>query len=186
MRNSIFILAILLMISIISPAWAYSPQAGDFLVACRQTEAPFPPEGWSDEELRMAALEVLDAVESGSGDTWAISFCLQALGYAGCEEDIDRILAYEDELPRSVMRALRYVTHPKSIQCFLRWIDAEDTPERELALMGLQSMEYGEVKMADASIASLKTRLLEARGLETKGRLIVMIDEILQRISINE
>jgi hypothetical protein len=182
MRILQLIFVLLWLLATICPLWAYSPLAEGFLIACRETEAPFPPEGWSDEDLRAAALEVLDAWDEDSEDSWAISFCLQTIGYAGYEEDIDRILAYEEDLPRSVARALRYVTHPKSIECFLRWLDAEDTPERELALMGLNSMNYEELSDAEILLNTLRTRLLEAREVEPKDRLVTLIDEILHKI----
>lgn len=182
MRKIVFILITLCLLASATPAWAYSTLAEDFLIECRQTEAPFPPEGWSDDNLRSVALEVLEAWDPDSEDSWTIGFCLQALGCVGCEEDIDTILAYEQDLPRTVMRALRYVTHPKSIECFLRWIDAQDIPERELALMGLQNMNYDELAVADTSFAALTEKLLEAREAEPKDRLVAMIDEILNQL----
>lgn len=166
------------------PAYAYSTLAENFLRECRTTDAAFPPENWSVDDLRIAALEVLDDIELNGGDTWPVYFCLITLGYVQYPDDIERILAYEDDRPRTVLRALCGYPDPTAINTLLAWA-ATDTSERELAYIGLKEINYDLLDEPDEWREIVVNELNRIREFEEIPRLIEMLDETIINIQNN-
>ena len=142
----ISILSILTVASIIMPSFALSDRAEDFLKACRMYDVPFPPENWSKDDLRAAAIEVLDEVEAGRMSYWPKSFCLITLGYVKNPDDLPRILSYEDDMPSTVLRSLKGFSHPDAINFLIKYLDHERDSRRELAVMSLAVMDFNKLE----------------------------------------
>jgi len=132
----------LITLALAPSTFALSRLADDFLKACTALDSPWPPEKWSKDDLRSAALEVLDATENGSLDVWPRSFCLKALGYAQNPDDLPRILAYEERMNYTVLQSLKGFSHPDAIECLLKYLNNEKAPKRELAVKGLAAMDF--------------------------------------------
>ena len=169
------------MILQVKPAAAYSRIAEDFLRECRKLDAKFPPEGWTKEDLRAAANEILDYYETGNGKSWPVSFCLIALGYTASPEDIDRILIYEEKMPQTVLLSLDSVSNPKAIECLLRHATPEHG-ERELAYRGLGKINFELLDEPDKWHAKIKERLTSSLKKEKAAWLSKMIIKSLDKI----
>jgi hypothetical protein len=124
------------------PGFAMSSLARDYLRACCAYDSPFPPRGWDRDDLRSAALEVLDEVESGNYDEWPIDFCLKTLGYTQYPEDLPRILAYKDEWLDTVLRSLKGFPHPKAIDFLVVYLNDKEAVIRELAVSSLGDIDF--------------------------------------------
>jgi len=146
MRYRVLLIALLLILLPAGRATAYSDLAEDFLLACRRLDTQFPPADWSADDLRFAALEVLDAYESDGLNDWAVYFCLVTLGYTRCAEDMPRILAYEDTMTEAVVRSLSGWPNPDAVECLLRQVESEDASYRELAVGSLAEMDFEEME----------------------------------------
>ena len=120
---------------------SYSPLAEEFLLLSNQPDLSFPPEGWSDDNIRAAALEVLDIFETGLGEDWHVYYCLIALGRVKNPVDLDRILVYEETMPQTVIRAIHGFPDERAVECLLRWAK-KDIPVREVAFHGLAAIDY--------------------------------------------
>ena len=144
--NLLTILATLIILSLAIPASAMSLKAENFLRACRTLDAPFPPKNWSDRDIRAASLEILDEIEAGRFAPWASEFCVTALGVLGNPDDLPRILAYEDGMTCTVLRALKGFSHPDAIECLFRQIDSDTDTTRELAVKSLAAMNFNKMK----------------------------------------
>lgn len=160
----ILIFCTLIILSMLIPAGAISSRAENFLQACRTLDVPFPPKNWSNQDIRSAALEVLDAIESGKMSLWPRTFCVIALGYVSNPDDLPRILAYEDEMPDTVLQSLKGFSHPDAINYLLRHLTSDTDSTRELAVIGLAAMNFDKMdepmvwytKVSDALKAAQK------------------------------
>ena len=164
------------------PASALSENAERFLLSCRALDAPFPPENWDRWDLRDAALEVLDAIEAGSYKPWPTDFCIKALGHTRFPEDLERILAYEEKMTYSVLRALKGFPHEKAVNTMFKYLNDEKSPKRESAVVGLADIDFR--KMKDG--AEWKTKILDklrtARDKEKVDWLIKDMDEAIAKV----
>ncbi|MFH1677150.1 MAG: hypothetical protein ABIC40_09010 [bacterium] len=180
---TLFLLAIVLMLPV-KAAIAYSDLADDFLLIC-STDAPFPPENWSKGDLRAAALEVLDGIETGGNDRWPLYYCLITLGYGQNPDDVQRILAYEEDMPSTVLRSLRGFPDPDAIECMLKWA-ASDRYQRELAFRGLGEIDFDLLEDGDEWRDKVISELLIVRKAESNSRVIESIDEAITQIQTEE
>lgn len=166
----------------VMPANAMSEKAEKFLLACRALDAPFPPRNWDRYDLRDASLEVLDAIESGSYDRWPLDFCVKALGAAQFPEDIDRILAYEDDMTYSVLRALKGFPHEKAVNTLIKYLGDEKAPKRESAAVGLAALDFRKLENG----ADLKNKVLSAlknaRQKEKENWLVADYNEAIAKV----
>ncbi|MBU1024102.1 hypothetical protein KKB99_07455 [bacterium] len=159
------------------PSFALSDNAERFLRSCRALDSEFPPTNWDKYDLRDAAIEVLNEIENGQYERWAIDFCLKTLGYTQFPEDAERILKYEDEMIYSVLRSLRGFPTEDAINCHLRWIDNKIGPKRELAIQGLAEIDFNKLKDGEKWHGIILTELSKARSREKENWLIKEIDE---------
>ncbi|MBU1023082.1 hypothetical protein KKB99_02240 [bacterium] len=164
------------------PSFALSDNAERFLRSCRALDSAFPPENWDRYDLRDAAIEVLDEIESGSYEKWPLDFCLKTLGHTQFPEDVDRILKYEDEMIYSVLRSLKGFPSGKAIECHIRWIDNKVGPKRELAIQGLADIDFRKLKEAKKWHSRVLSELNNARQRETEDWLIVEINDALAAV----
>jgi hypothetical protein len=180
-----FLLGSLIAILILSagPAQAYSDLANRFILACRQYDTVFPPENWSNEDIRSAALEVLDGFESDGTNSWAVTFCLQALGHTRNQDDISRILVYEDRMTGSVLRALAGFPSPDAIECMIRNLDADRTSFRELAVTGLSSIDFNELDDSCGWVGKVLDALNQRRNIEPEPELVRLIEDAITGIN---
>jgi len=130
------------------PSSAMSSRAEDFIKACTALDSPWPPRGWERDDLRSAALEVLDAAESGNYDKWPVDFCLKALGSTQYPEDLPRILAYKDEMLDTVLFSLKGFPDQKAIEFLIKYLSDKEATIRELAVYSLGDIDFK--KMADS------------------------------------
>lgn len=165
-----------------NPAIALSDLANDFLIQCRQLDIAFPPDDWSDEDLRDAALEVLDNFEANDEYGWAVFSCLTALGHARNPDDIPRMLAYEDSMTDALLRALRGFPAPDAIDCMLRWIDTEKPGLRELSIKAIAEIDFDELDDPDYWLDMVIDELLAARENESVEVFVELIDEIVTEL----
>jgi len=182
--RKIITLALLILILPAMPAYALSELADDFLLECRQLDRPFPPEDWSDEDIRLASHEVLDYYEDTGEEEWAVYFCIVALGHTRVEGDVSRILDYEDTWTEAVIEALRGFPSPDAIECLLRQSVAERATFREQAYKGLGEIDFDELEEPDEWRETVIEGLLEARELEEYEPLIELIDETIESIEL--
>ena len=164
------------------PSYAMSDNAERFLRACRALDSDFPPPTWDKYDLRDAAIEVLNEIEDGNYDRWAIDFCLKTLGYTQFPEDVDRILKYENEMIYSVLRSLKGFPTESAIKCHLRWIDNKIGPKRELAIQGLAEIDFNEIKSGEKWHGIVMTELNDARSREKENWLIKEIDQATAKV----
>jgi MoxR-like ATPase len=164
------------------PSFAMSSLAEDFLRACRATDSEFPPPKWNKSDVRAAALEVLDAVDAGKyKDNWPLDFCIRALGYTEYNQDIDRILSYEQKMTYPVLIALRGFQHQKAVNLFLKYLVDTKSPKREAAVKGLAAVDF---KKFD-NPSDLKNKVLSAlNSARQKEKRNWLKEEIDQAISI--
>ena len=165
-----------------NPAIALSDLANDFLIQCRQLDTTFPPDGWSDGDIRLAALEVLDNFEENDEYGWAVYSCLTALGHARNPDDIPRMLAYEDSMTGTLLRALRGFPAPDAIDCMLRWIDTEKPGLRELSIKAIAEIDFDMLDDPDFWRELVIDELLTARESETVEVFVDLIDVILTEL----
>jgi hypothetical protein len=181
--GGIAILAVLLVSMMINAQTPgdYSPLAREFLLDAQTLDAKFPPDGWNKDNLRNAALEVLDAFEAGVQDSWVVPYCLLALGHVKNPDDVSRILAYEDVSPDDVLSALRGFPAPTAIEYLLRWADS-DEPERELAYIGLGEIDFSQMDESVEWHDTVVAKLQEFRTNEDISWMRDLIDDALQKI----
>ncbi|MCD6217412.1 hypothetical protein J7L05_06090 [bacterium] len=167
------------------PASALSHNAEKFLQACTALDSVFPPRNWDKYDLRDAALEVLDEIEDGTFNAWPTEptdFCLKTLGYTQFPEDVDRIIAYEDDLTYSVLRSLKGFPSVKAIECHYRWLDNEIMPKRELAFQGLADIDFNKLKKPDKWRSDVLAKLINARQKEKVDWLIKILDKSITKV----
>lgn len=139
----ISITAVLFIGVMAMPSFAMSSLADDFLLACRALDSEFPPPKWSKTDVRAAALEVLNAVDAGKfKDDWPLDFCIRALGYTEYNQDIDRILSYEQRMTYPVLIALKGFQHQKVVDLFMKYLSDTKSPKRECAVKGLAAVDF--------------------------------------------
>ena len=138
----ITISAIFVMAFCMSPSFALSSLAEAFIRDVSQPDAVIPPPNWSREDLRSAALEVLDTIENGAYEKTALDYSLKTLGFLQYAEDLPRILAYEEKMPYTVLRSIAGFPHPDAINCLIGHLDDEKSPRRKLAVKGLAAMDF--------------------------------------------
>jgi hypothetical protein len=124
---------------------ALSDRAENFLKACRMYDVPFPPKNWSTDDLRSAALEVLDEIEVGQMSFWPKIFCIITLGYVKNPDDLPKILSYEDDMPSTVLSALKGFPHPDAIEFLFKYLDHERDSRRELAVKSLAAIDFNKL-----------------------------------------
>jgi len=178
------IAGLLLGLSII-PANAMSSNAEDFLKSCRALDAPFPPRGWEKADLRDAALEVLDEIESGNYDKWPVDFCIKALGYTQYPEDLDRILAYEKKMNNSVLRALRGFPSSKAVDFLIKYLGDKEATKRELAAWSLADIDFRKFDKPDDWRNKALNAIRQARRKEKTSWLKKDYDKVLNKIEAN-
>jgi len=142
----IIICAASLLINIINPAQAISERAAKFIQYCSLEDMPWPPAGWTKSELREAALEVLDAIENGSIKDHIKGACLQTLGYTQNPDDLPRIMAYKDRMPKTVLRSLKGFPHPDAINYLIEHVNSEKQIIREIAIKGIADVDFRKLK----------------------------------------
>lgn len=181
-KVSVMLVLLILLITPARPAWALSDLAEDFIFWARQPDISFPPEDWSDEDVRDGALEVLDAFENGESEDWTVHFCLIALGHTRNPEDVPRILNYEDTMTGAVLRSIRGFPAPDAIECMIRQLTAERASFRELAIKALRDVEYDLLDepdvWRDAAVEALET----SREVEEHEPLAELMDEAIEII----
>lgn len=184
MKKTILITIMTLLIFSINaaPANALSENAERFLLHCRAIGAPFPPEHWDKLDLRDAAIEVLDAIEAGYHDPWPLDFCIKAIGHTKFPIDIDRILAYEDQMVYSVLRALRGFPHEKAVETYLKYIDSDRAPKRESAVLGLEAVDFEKIKDGADWKPEVLNALRNARQKEKVDWLIPKMDKAIATV----
>jgi hypothetical protein len=165
-----------------TPSSALSDNAEKFLQSCLTLDAPFPPPNWDKYDLRDAAIEVLDEIESGNFDDWPVDFCLKALGKTQFPEDVDRILPYENEMTSTVLRSLAGFPSTKAIECHLRWIGNEIGPRRELAIQGLADIDFKKLDDGKKWHAKVLDEIRKAKSREKIDGLMVVIDKSLANV----
>ena len=189
MKTKILI-AIFIILMLPMPSAAYSDLADDFLLQCRQLDITFPPEDWSDEDLRTAALEVLDTYEADGSNDWAVYFCLKTLGYTRNPEDVPRILNYKETMPEVVLQSLAGFPDPVAVECMLRWIESDDPLYRELAVRGIGAIDLGELNEAvgtdsiDEWCNRLTESLRNARESEEFEAIAELIEETIESLEL--
>ena len=164
------------------PSAAMSSLAEDFIKACTALDSPWPPRGWERDDLRSAALEVLDAVESGNYDKWPVDFCLKALGSTQYPEDLPRILAYKEEMLDTVLFSLKGFPDQKAIEFLIKYLSDKEPTIRELAVYSLGDIDFK--KMAESKKWWDKV-ILEVRKMKQKekvGWLKKDIDKVLVKL----
>jgi len=166
------------------PSAAYSDLADDFLLQCRQLDTTFPPEDWSDEDLRTAALEILDTYEADGSNDWAVYFCLKTLGYTRNPEDIPRILNYEETMPEVVLQSLAGFPDPVAVECMLRWIESDDPLYRELAIRGIADIDLNSMDEPDVWRDRLVSALDNARESEEFDAIAELIEETIESLEL--
>ncbi len=187
-RFCLFITLILLLSSCagtkspISPAEDYSPLAKAFLRDCVRTDVPFPPQEWSSDDLRAAALEVLDVYENGFGEEWTVYFCLITLGYTMKPADLPRILAYEEIVFQTVLQALRGFAHPDAIEVLLKGLKDESAANREYALHSLMAINFRQLVYPEWWIQLVRRELIIARDNEEFDFLREEIIEAIEKL----
>ncbi len=178
-RYKILIPLIALLAILYQPqAMAMSDLADEFIMQCRQPCIDFPPDGWSDENIRTASLEVLDAYESGTGEGWTVYFCLVALGHVGNPDDLDRILAYSDTMPFAVIRSLHGYSHPEAVEFLLDQLDTDSASTREQVLYAIGAVDFESMDDPDAMRQVVMEKLIDVRMLEEFEVLIELIDDL--------
>jgi hypothetical protein len=184
MRKSIILLIIsgFILGFLAAPSFALSDNAEKFLLSCRALDSKFPPENWDKSDLRNAALEVLDAIESGSYDRWPLDFCIKTLGYTQFPGDLDRILAYEDEMTYSVLRSLSGFPHERAINTLIKYLDDEEAPKRESAIIGLQAMDFRKLTKGSEFKNRILTELIKARQDEKENWLVKQFNEAIAKV----
>jgi len=159
-----------------------SSRAEDFLKACTALDAPFPPRGWEKADLRDAALEVLDEIESGNYKKWPLDFCLKALGSTRYPEDLDRILVYEKKMNDSVLVALRGFSTPKATDFLIGYLANKEATKRELAAWGLADMDFAKFDKPDDWRNKVLGVIRQARRKEKTAWLKKDYDMVLDKI----
>lgn len=178
----ITIIASLIMGFTATPSSALSDNAERFLQSCRALDAPFPPTNWDKYDLRDAALEVLDEIESMHYDDWPVDFCLKTLGYTQFPEDVERILPYENKMTSTVLRSLTGFPSSKAIECHLRWISHEIGPRRELAIQGLADIDFKKLDNGKKWHLKVLDEIRKAKSREKVDWLIDVIDKSLGKV----
>jgi hypothetical protein len=183
MKTKILI-AIFIILMLPTPSAAYSDLADDFLLQCRQLDRTFPPDDWSDEDLRTAALEVLDIYEADGSNDWAVYFCLVTLGHTRNPDDVVRILNYEETRPEVVLRSLAGFPDPVAVECMLRWLESDDPFYRELAVRGIGDIDLSELNEADEWHSQLTESLNNAWENEEFEDIAELIEEAIQLLEL--
>jgi hypothetical protein len=165
----ISIFCALIILSMLIPASAMSSRAEDFLKACRTLDAPFPPKTWSNQDIRLAALEILDAIEAKQMSLWPRTFCVIALGSVKNPADLPRILAYEDEMPNTVLQSLKGFSHPDAINYLIRHLSSDEDSTRELSVIGLAEMKFDNLDEPMVWYTKVSDALKSAQKKETES-----------------
>jgi len=181
----ITILACGLLGILLIPAGALSSLADDFIKACTALDAPFPPKGWERADLRDAALEVLDEIESGNYDKWPLDFCLKALGYTQYPEDLDRILSYEKKMNDSVLRSLRGFPSPRAVDFLIKYLGNKEATKREMAAWSLADIDFKKFDKPEIWRTKVQTAIKTARRKEKESWLKKDYDQVLDKIAAN-
>ncbi len=182
MKNIAILTLIWFLLIPSNPAIALSDLAKDFLIQCRQLDTIFPPDDFSDEDLRDAALEILDNFEENDEYGWAVFSCLTALGHVRNPDDIPRMLVYEDSMTGALLRALRGFPAPDAIDCMLRWIDTEKPGLRELSIKAIAEIDFDMLDDPDFWRELVLDELLTARESETVEVFVELLDEIVTEL----
>lgn len=182
MRKIILTAILIVMILPAPSALAYSDNADDFLLACRQFDTEFPPDDWSDDDLRSAALEVLNAYEAEGSDEWAVRFCLIALGHARNPDDVGLVLNYEETMPEVVLQAFAGFPDADAVECLLRWIDSDEPYYREHAIRGIGEIDVSEMDDPDGWRERLTEELREALDEEEIDAIAELLEETVQEL----
>lgn len=153
--------SILLVGLLAAPSLALSATGEDFVRYCYTLDAPFPPPDWDKADLRDAALDVLQEAESGYLDSGLINFCLIALGSVGDTCDLDVIMSYSDDMPRTVLRALNGFTHPEAIDYLLYNVESDKITTRELAVLSLEKMDFKKLDKPMDWYEKVRSKLIE-------------------------
>ena len=164
------------------PSSALTDNAEKFLQSCLALDAPFPPTNWDKYDLRDAAIEILDEIESGNFEKWPVDFCLKTLGYTQFPEDIDRILPYEKKMTSTVLRSLKGFPSIKAIECHFRWIDNEIAPTRELAIQGLADIDFKKLENGKIWHSKVIGEIQKAKSKEKIDWLQDVIDKSLDKV----
>jgi hypothetical protein len=141
-RITITILAGLILGLLVAPSFAMSDLAESFLLSCRAIGAPSQLDKWDKNDLRIAAIEVLDEIEGGRYDKWPVAFCLYSLGRSQYPTDIPRITAYKDEMIYVVLDSLRGFPHKDAVEFLLKYVNDKEVTIREEAIKGLAVMDF--------------------------------------------
>jgi hypothetical protein len=141
-RITITILAGLILGLLVAPSFAMSDLAESFLLSCRAVGQPSPLERWDKNDLRTAAVEVLDAIEGGRYDKWPLVFCLNSLGMAQYPIDIPRITAYKDDMIYVVLDSLKGFPHKDAVEFQLKYVTNKEVTIREVAIKGLAEIDF--------------------------------------------
>lgn len=150
MRKQIYITLLtgLILGLLLAPSYAMSDLAERFLLSSRAIGQPSQLEKWDKNDLRMAAIEVLDEIEAGRYDKWPTVFCLNSLGMAQYVVDIPRITAYKDDMIYVVLDSLRGFPHKDAIEFQLKYVADKEVTVREIAIKGLAKIDF--MKLQDA------------------------------------
>jgi hypothetical protein len=166
----------------VKPASAYTELAMRFLRVCRTYDHEFPPTDWTNEDLRSAALEVLNTFENEGKDSWAVGFCLVALGYVRNPEDLPRILNYEDRMPLKVLEAIKGFPAPDAVECMLRQVKAKRSTFREQAVKALEAVDFSQMEDSDQWRDRVIKELEEAKSVEKITQIAAVMDEAIKKI----
>jgi hypothetical protein len=148
MKKIFAITIITLLFACISaiPSMAASIIADDFINACYRLDSEFPPKGWDKSDLRVAAIEVLDLINTGQVDESLTSFCIKAIGYAGYPDDLPLILSYQDDMPNTVISSLKGFSHPDAIKFLIGKLGSKEISAREIASQSLGAMDFSKME----------------------------------------
>ena len=185
MKFAMILIFAAFILTLASPVYALSDLAERFLRDATRTDVIFPPDDWSNKDLRDAALEVLDAYENGDGEDWTVYFCIVTLCHTQNEEDLHRVLAYEDKMTATVLRALRGWSAPEAIECFFRWLQSDGANFRELAIMGIGKIDFNQLDDPDEWREKAMEELIDARANEPFEPYLELIDEVVSKIKLS-
>lgn len=180
--TTIFILTLIISFYLISPSFALSENAEKFIMYHSQTGQKFPPPGWSITELREASLEVLDAIENNSIDSWFVTDCLMTLGYTQFPEDLPRIMKYKDDMKKTVLRSLRGFAHPDAINHLIKHVDSDSQIIRESAIKSLAEVDFSKMDKPEKWKGEVLAVIKKALEKEDVAWLIRDIKKALKKI----
>lgn len=184
MRKQIYITLLtgLILGLLLAPSYAMSDLAERFLLSCRAIGAPSQLDKWDKNDLRIAAIEVLDEIEAGSYDKWPLVFCLNSLGMAQYPQDIPRITAYKDDMIYVVLDSLRGFPHKDAIEFHLKYVTNKEVTIREVAIKSLAETDFMKLEEARKWHSTILASFEKAKKSEKVDWMKKDLDKAIQKV----